>query len=338
MAGSSFCDQCGAPLAAGARFCEGCGAPVASATHAATPEAPTPQPSPAASPPPTTPTPAPPPSAGSSLKPAHVVVAIVLVVVAAGVWKATRPASPPPAPIAGALGSAPIGSDLGAGGASTPSTSSGAPAIGSDAIQAPDVARPVPIGSEAPASALSAYVGPWVEDNGPGRSRNTFELTEVAGHIRGVITPDGDSVDLAPDGPDRLKGTYTSKGEHIPLTAEFADGDRLKLVLAPPASEFVTVYARRPEGIGSASAGGGPVSAAEAEALVRALPAVKQWLGVLGAAGASRAHIDVEPDGPSKYSVHVYEVVDDGGGASHSATQGWYEVDRRTRRVTSQMP
>ena len=36
---------------------------------------------------------------------------------------------------------------------------------------------------------------------------------------------------------------------------------------------------------------------------------------------------DVEPNGDGTFSVHLYEIVDNGDGTYHTATSAWYTVD-----------
>jgi hypothetical protein len=52
----------------------------------------------------------------------------------------------------------------------------------------------------------------------------------------------------------------------------------------------------------------------------------------------NRAVIEVDSEDAAAYTVHAYEIVDEGRGQSHTATFGWYEVSKKTGIVTRTMP
>jgi hypothetical protein len=81
-----------------------------------------------------------------------------------------------------------------------------------------------------------------------------------------------------------------------------------------------------------------PVSADEAIAKVKALPEVAEWIANVTKAGGS-PHIDMDSEDAVAYTVHVYEVVkEEGDIPSHTATMGWFTVDKGTGEVKQQVP
>ena len=76
------------------------------------------------------------------------------------------------------------------------------------------------------------------------------------------------------------------------------------------------------------------VSAQRATLIIEALPEVKKYQEALAVAG-TKAVIDVEDLGDS-WNVHVYEIVSDGD-LSHTATFGWYTVNKKTGTATKEI-
>ena len=62
-----------------------------------------------------------------------------------------------------------------------------------------------------------------------------------------------------------------------------------------------------------------------------ALPEVKKWMALVKKRAPKNGTV-FKPEGVQmgRYLIHVYEDVDDGNGQGHSATFGWYEVDKKT--------
>lgn len=90
----------------------------------------------------------------------------------------------------------------------------------------------------------------------------------------------------------------------------------------------------RPKG----SPGAAALTADGAIAKVKALPEVAEWAANVAAAGGS-PHVDVDGEDPRAYTVHVYEVVKgDGNIPSHTATMGWFTVDKGTGEVRQRVP
>ncbi|MBM3494910.1 MAG: hypothetical protein FJX72_11425 [Armatimonadetes bacterium] len=67
---------------------------------------------------------------------------------------------------------------------------------------------------------------------------------------------------------------------------------------------------------------------------VRAQPEVAEWLRAFTGDLAERPRFTVEPEHGPVYVIHVYEDVPDPSGGGHTATLGWFEVDKRTGEVT----
>ncbi len=72
------------------------------------------------------------------------------------------------------------------------------------------------------------------------------------------------------------------------------------------------------------------VTAEVAERTVASLPEVQSYAQTLAQSGA-KATITAEDAGET-WNVHIYEIVQDGD-SSHTATFGWYTVDKKTGRV-----
>lgn len=66
----------------------------------------------------------------------------------------------------------------------------------------------------------------------------------------------------------------------------------------------------------------------------QAIEAVRNHLGIKSSDERVKVQVDHEESG--KYLVHVYELVKQDG-ASHTATMGWYYVDKKTAKVTDMM-
>ncbi|WP_254048016.1 zinc ribbon domain-containing protein [Synechococcus sp. BDU 130192] len=69
------------------------------------------------------------------------------------------------------------------------------------------------------------------------------------------------------------------------------------------------------------------------------LPDVAEWQELVRtAAPQNSTHIEVVEQTPTNYLVHAYEIVNHPGEPSHTATYGWYEVDRQTGMVFEMLP
>jgi hypothetical protein len=80
------------------------------------------------------------------------------------------------------------------------------------------------------------------------------------------------------------------------------------------------------------------VSAADAVAAVKARPEVAEWLANVTQAGGS-PRIEVDSEDAEAYTVHVFEVVaGEGDMPGHTATLGWYTVNKATGEVTQDLP
>jgi len=89
---------------------------------------------------------------------------------------------------------------------------------------------------------------------------------------------------------------------------------------------------------GASPPAGGEVTAEQAVEKVRARPEVAQWEAVVTAAAGS-PHIDVDSEDAVAYTVHVFEVVQgDADMPGHTATMGWYTVDKATGEVRLGVP
>lgn len=126
----------------------------------------------------------------------------------------------------------------------------------------------------------------------------------------------------------------------MPATVEIlSDKNKMVLTVAPPASEYQTAIFWRDTGAPPDTPGIEKITRYtedQARDLVAQQPEVAQFIKDL-ATQKKKVHIDVAPEDAGSYSVHVYEVVDDGDGMAHTATFAWYKVDRKTGRVSPGM-
>lgn len=79
-----------------------------------------------------------------------------------------------------------------------------------------------------------------------------------------------------------------------------------------------------------------PLSEKQAIDRVRLIPEVKEWLGLLQSKGA-KAFIEVNHMDKGKYIIRCYEVITNEN-IGHTATQGWYSVDKTTGFVDFYLP
>jgi hypothetical protein len=208
---------------------------------------------------------------------------------------------------------------------------------------------------------LATFAGNWViqAEEGTTNVQDRVLRLELNGtRLKGTIDGEIGVADLGNLDVDTVTGKWTEADAVTPMTAQInATGDRaeLKLTLAPPDSEYSTATAWK-EGrvladgsvvvLPAQTPGGevpstpGPVrSSDEAVARVAANPNVVDWLNLVKEKNPqSEEIIEVDSEDPAAYVVHVYEVVDDGGGNSHTATFGWYQVDKMTGAVIRTMP
>ncbi|MCW5942256.1 MAG: zinc ribbon domain-containing protein [Fimbriimonadaceae bacterium] len=316
---TKFCENCGAALAPDGRFCEGCGHPVEPTAGVPAPRAvPSPTiPAPSAAPAPTptyvapiAPTAYPAPANGGTKGLPLILLGVVVLAAAGGGgwWWMNRPKAP-------TTGTAP-----------PTTTTPGSPP-----------ATPI-------AGPGDAFVGAWYpeDESGNGDRNERLVITKLGNKLIGLSDQSSEGrMELAIVPGDKLEGTFTDpNGDVIPVTVEMlAGGKKMVLTLAPPASEYQTVVLWKDE---SEQAGMTQSSVSrsldEDGALqkVAALPEVKGFIKTLEAQG-KRARFDASLEDGASYSVRVYEIVDDGGGASHSATFGWYKVDRNSGAVTPGM-
>lgn len=85
------------------------------------------------------------------------------------------------------------------------------------------------------------------------------------------------------------------------------------------------------------------LTAEEALTLVQSQPAVQRWLSqfpnglnttsTVEPVGAVEPVIEVDSQTPAAYRIHVYEIVND----THTATMGWYTVDKKTGSITEEL-
>ena len=230
-------------------------------------------------------------------------------------------------------------------------------------VQPPTPPAPSPIIQAAPpaaeaeqASGGERFLGTWLAPDSYASSSpaSRADITRFGDHLQfmdhGTKAKGGNlpRMELRPEGEDKLRGTYfVDASEQQPVTFELTPGgDKLVMTLSPPASEIVTetwvrAAVESPPPIQPtprAAQAKAPTNDEQALALVARQPKVKAFEQRLKAAGKS-AHIELDHVEDEFYSVHVYEMVEgDGDMPGHTATFGWFNVDRHTGEVREVTP
>jgi hypothetical protein len=212
-----------------------------------------------------------------------------------------------------------------------------------------DTSSPPPgLSQPSPAGTLQDLAGMWIVMGGePGSDakEQQFELRVEDGKLIGELGRNLDRLELTEVTRSKLRGEYFTDEQKMPAEAEVSeDRQQMTLTLAPPASEYVVIVARRPKSAervpdGSASppsGSGGLLTEEQALQKVREVREVKEWLGAMQRAGKP-PHIVIDREEEGSFIVQVYEIVQDGPDQAHTATMGWYRVNRRTGEVTSEM-
>lgn len=328
MGASKFCEQCGSALEEADKFCMTCGQPV-DAPVVGTPAVPAPRPpvapfEPAPEPRPIPISPAPEPTLAptlartpSAITPTTIgIVALVVIALGGGIWwfLTQKPASPPAnKPVATA-------------------TATGAPPSAS------------PTATVVPVQPGEAFVGRWFPDMSSGAEPDTFITFKREGNqlIGTGKKPSDGQLEFPVGAGPKLTGVFRQGTTSFPATAELlSDNKKMVVTLAPPNSEYQTEILWRDEppppdkevpGIEKIT----NYSEQQARDLISMREEVQKFAKQL-AAKKSSVHIDVAPEDDQTYSVHVYEIVDDGDGMSHTATFAWYKVDRKTGKVSPGM-
>lgn len=224
-ASEKFCDQCGARAEAGAVTGVGAwhGPVLASVAQAAppapvTPAPPPPSAAPLTSVPPPVRAPQVSPGAAPPARPSRALPAVLLVVFLLGLALLLGVAALAWHFLPGLLASGP---------SATPTPTSQAPPSN-------------PTSTSQPGS-LEPFLGTWTT---PESSSEEITLRQEGDTLVAAIPSEEGEIRLSrlSPGDSTLHGSYTARGESIPLSAELsADGTRLTLTLAPPQSEFERV-------------------------------------------------------------------------------------------------
>lgn len=314
------CKNCGSLISEDTKFCENCGAAVVTAPSPSQP-APTPSwPQPASQPVPANPASMRVKGTGPSNQKLFIGLgaAIVLVLIGFGAWKMLSK-----------------------------------PGTGAKVSQQDESARQSPVSPPKTTVTVAqdgeAFLGRWFPSDSTGsESNNIITFSRQGSKIVGVSNQDpGSRIELAAAAGNQLSGeAVDSKGERTPVTAEIlSDGQKMVLTLSPPASEpdIVVLWkvkegeAPSRKGIGEGGFGTQQeIDEDKAAEIVSQLPEVDKYCKALDSAG-KRAKFDTTEEDPQTWMVHVYEIVDDGDGLSHTATFGWFKVDKRTGKVSNGM-
>lgn len=321
-----FCESCGAAIVEGSKFCEGCGAAISEPGSSALQVPVQPQSAPQ-TPPPSTPSyvPQPSPQTGGSGMPNQKLLIGIGAVVALAVigfagWQLLGKKEPP--------------------------KDEANPA--QTQKQNPVANAPDPNVTVTSSQDGEAFIGRWFpeETSGAEPENNILTFSRQGSKIVGVSNKDTEGrleLDVAPG--DKLTGEFVdAKGERTPVAAEMlSDGQKMVLTISPPASEPDTVIlwkvkegeAPSQKGV-SETAPSATITKDQATDIVAKLEDVDKFCKLLEASN-KRAVFDTTEEDANTWMVHVYEIVDDGEGMSHTATFGWFKVDRKTGKVTPGM-
>ncbi|ANV88966.1 zinc ribbon domain-containing protein [Picosynechococcus sp. PCC 7117] len=297
-----FCMQCGAALNPGDRFCEVCG----SATTPAYPAAPPPRPQ------------APPPNRSNG----NWILGLGIVVLTGlGIFFLKDPAQ--------------LLKFLGQPEASTPQTQ-------------PVGENPPPSPTTQAAVTLDDFVGAWIPAEGnPGEETDTLVLYREGDKI--VADIEGDRLELSNLTSRTLSGYVWSVYEDVPTPVDAElneDKQRITFTVSPPNSEPIVAVAQRVQP-GSRNSTTAPITTPSTPEITEAiaieqvanLAAVSEWQALVRTvAPQNSTYIEVVEQTPTNYLIHVYETVNNPGEPSHTATYGWYEVDRQTGMVFEMLP
>lgn len=305
-----YCENCGSPLGEESRFCENCGADSASA-----PPAPPLDPAPAPN------NPIPSPSRPDRRLAYGLGLAVLLALVGFGAWQFVG--------------------NKGAGQANPKDTTSA-----SAGKNAADVTKKAaPDGAKTGVADGEAFIGKWFHKGESSADSESVVLTfsRQGSLIVGAIAAGSEGrLELVPAPGNKLSGEgVAGDGERIPVTAELlSDGQRMVLTYLPPASEPATAifWRVKDEDAGPGpSAGGasGPIDKQKATEIVSRLPDVEAFSNRLKAVGKSAKFETTEED-PNTWMVRVFEIVEDEG-VPHTATFGWFKVDKTTGKVSPGM-
>lgn len=202
----------------------------------------------------------------------------------------------------------------------SPSLSQRRPAAGAQAVRAED------------------FAGWWAPASGePDAPDGAFELRVEGDVVRGQVHATGASFDLRLAG-HALEGQCVEPDRKTPVTMELTPKkDKMVVTLAPPESEYdisVCVRSEAPREVRVPLSPGARLTPEQAVAAVREHPEVREWLRLFKGPIAQRPRVEVNSQDETVYTVQVYEDVPGPPGEGHNATLGWFEVDKKTGKVT----
>lgn len=194
---------------------------------------------------------------------------------------------------------------------------------------------PPPIAS-APRAGAADYAGEWLTKGDTLEETTTIALRAEGDRVTGVSDRTGARFEMRAESGS-LVGDLVEREGPTPIRMEMTPGrDKLVISLLPPASEpdyIVCVRPRRPPEALEGTSPNAAIGPEEAIQAVRATPEVRAWLANFTGDLATRVRMEVVGDDGPVYTIHVYESVPDPPDGGHTATQGWYEVDKQTGRV-----
>ncbi|QHV00087.1 zinc ribbon domain-containing protein [Synechocystis sp. CACIAM 05] len=320
-----FCTNCGNRLSPQVRFCESCGCPVALTSEP-----------PSFSGPPLSPLPPPPPTFNVDEVPSYkrgvtpwipFFLLFSSVVVLGGLWW------------------------LGA--FNLPQWNQWLVKILPTNTSSPVVTSPTPTVAPVDANAVSLedFVGVWmVMEGAPGEGEEAIFTMSLEGNVI-VVEAEGDRVEFPTLNGRKLEGSAVEDGVTIPITVELNQNkDQIIVTVLPPNSELQVGVGQRVKGINdldspsnsrdnSLNMDENVLTERQALELLIAWPEIADWMQrVQQEAPQNQTLLEIVETTPQQYLIRAYESVNNPREPDHTATFGWYNVDRQTGEVTQSIP
>ncbi len=189
---------------------------------------------------------------------------------------------------------------------------------------------------------LEDFVGSWmalIGDPDPDTEALTFRLEGVMI----VADIDSDRLEVSVLNDRKLEGYLLQDGEHIPMSAELSqDKQQITFIVRPPYSEIQAAVAQRVSETSldnQANTNGGLLTEEEALDRLISWPEIADWSQqITQNAPLNQAQFEIVETTPEWYLIRAYETVNNPGEPGHTATFGWYTINRQTGEVTSTLP
>ena len=192
---------------------------------------------------------------------------------------------------------------------------------------------------------LDDFVGTWIAMEGdPGTNTETLTFRLEGNKVLADV--DSDHLELSVLQGRKLEGYLLRDEETIPMSAELnQDKTQITFIIRPPNSEIIGSVRQRVSQSSGANADNVPASASGAMSLTEQealnllidLPEIADWMQrVQQEAPMNQAQFEVVETTPEEYLIRAYEMVNNPGEPSHTATLGWYNINRQTGEISSE--